>query len=393
MPHSASVFNKNLKPGEANFLGNFWAGGKGRMGLEGKIAEINQSLAKVAVRQRGGKLSIRGTFPPKPGDGDRPKSYEISTGKPATPAGLKVAAAIAQEIDSLLIRDKFDWSPYIREKRGSSDLLIKDHIDLLRQDHWNNTPQDPSKLNSWHKDYELKFAHLPLDEPLSLELLKRVILERSRPGTRSRQGYAMAFRVLAEFAGLPGAAELKELGKGYSASKSVDSRKLPTDEAIAAAREKFSARGWLWIYDALAIYGLRPHEAFKVRVDRLNQEPPLLEVPEDTKTGFRIAFPVAAEVWGFDIQAYQMPSVKIEGRNNNQLGMAISQKFRQLGVGFDAYDLRHSYARRGFEFGFPPDFLAKSMGHSLETHLTKYRTWWGEQPYLKVYQEVMSRRG
>lgn len=361
------------------------------MTFQERLGDVNKTFSKVSIRQRGEKLSIRGTFPPKPGDGERPKSYEHSTGKPATPAGLRMAAAIASEMDSLLIRDKFEWAPYLKGKQKPPEK-VGEWLEKFGTHHWEHVQKTPTTLNSWHKDYELKFNHLPKDESLTLDLLKRVILERTQPETRSRQGYAMAFRCLAEFARLPDASDLKELERGYSASTSVNPRDLPSDEMIAAERTKFHAGGWLWIYDALAVYGLRPHEVLKVYVDRLNEVPPVLEVPDDTKTGRHTVFPIPSDLWEIDIRNYQLPDIRIEGRNNNELGMAISQKFRQLNVGFVPYDLRHCYARRGFEFGFPPDFLAKSMGHSLATHLTKYRAWWGEQPYLKVYREVMSRR-
>jgi HPt (histidine-containing phosphotransfer) domain-containing protein len=371
----------------ANFLGIFWADG---MTLSERLEEINKGLKLTAIRQRGSRLSIRGTFPPKPGDGSKAKSYEIATGKPANAAGLKQAAAIAQEIESLLIRDKFDWAAYLKGNQKPAQT-VGEWLIKLEAHHWSHTPKDSSKLNSWHKDYELKFNHLPQDELLSLELLQQIAVQRSKPGTRSRQGYAMAFRVLAEFAGIPDAKTLNELGKGYSTG-TVNPRELPSDDAIALARCKFERGGWLWIYDALAVYGLRPHEIFKALTDRISYDPPLLDVPEGTKTGAHTAFPIPADNWEIDIQTYALPAVRVEGRNNNQLGMVISQKFRQLDVGFAAYDLRHCYARRGFEFGFPPDFLARSMGHSLEVHLSTYRAWWGEQPYLRVYREVMSKR-
>ena len=38
--------------------------------------------------------------------------------------------------------------------------------------------------------------------------------------------------------------------------------------------------GWLWVYDALAIYGLRPHEIFQLSTDRLNEEPAPAGGPE-----------------------------------------------------------------------------------------------------------------
>lgn len=360
------------------------------MTFEERLEEVNNSLARVSIRQRGKKLSIRGTFPPKPGDGDRDKSYEISTGKPATPAGLKQAKGIAEEIDGLLIREKFDWKPYLKDKQKPAEI-VGEWVEKFEAHHWEHVPKNPTTLNSWHKDYELKFNHLPKEEPLTIELLRRVILDRTEPGSRSRDGYGMAFRRLAEFAELPEAADLKKFEGVYSRTKPVNPRNLPSDEKILEVSEQFKG-GWKWLYIALAVFGLRPHEALLALPDRLQEDPPLLEIPDRTKTGYRIAFPIAADEWNFDVRAYELPPIQIEGRNNNQLGMAVSQKFRQLNVGFVPYDLRHSFARRGFEFGFFPDFLAQSMGHSIEIHVKTYRAWWGDQPFLRVYRDVMSRR-
>jgi integrase len=295
---------------------------------------------------------------------------------------------MALDVDLKILRDRWDWDEWLGTK-GDRPQLVKDWLQQFEADHWQEVAKTPSKVNSWHKDYELKFNHLPADKPLSVELLKRVILERSQPETRSRQGYAFAYSRLAEFAGLDNS-EIRRLGKGYAGGKTIAPRSLPTDEAIARAREQFSD-GWGWAFEAMAIYGLRPHEVFKVQIDRLDDNPPVLIVPDGTKTGYHVAFPIPADEWEFRTK-YELPPVRTEGRNNNQLGMAISQKFRQRSIGFKPYDLRHSYARRGFEFGFPPDFLAQSMGHSLDVHLKSYRAWWGDQPYLKVYREVLTRR-
>ncbi|WP_190504114.1 hypothetical protein [Oscillatoria sp. FACHB-1407] len=95
------------------------------MTFEERLEESHKACSKVSIRQRGEKLSIRGTFPPRPGDGERYKSYEISTDKPANPVGLKMAAAIASETDNLLIRDKFEWGPYLKGKQKPPERVWK----------------------------------------------------------------------------------------------------------------------------------------------------------------------------------------------------------------------------------------------------------------------------
>ena len=105
---------------------------------------------------------------------------------------------------------------------------------------------------------------------------------------KSRKGFAIAFRRLADFAGLdPNVLkELSKLGKGYT-SKSVEPRSLPRDEEIVDLWESVKNPAWQWVISILVIYGLRPHEIFRIRTDKIDEDPPILEVEEETKTGWR----------------------------------------------------------------------------------------------------------
>jgi hypothetical protein len=91
--------------------------------FEERLRQINDELEILKIRPRGKRLSIRGIFPPKPGHGDLPKEYEIATGKPTTLAGLKMARTIATEIEALLIKERFDWRPYLRGKQRLPDTV------------------------------------------------------------------------------------------------------------------------------------------------------------------------------------------------------------------------------------------------------------------------------
>jgi integrase len=71
--------------------------------------------------------------------------------------------------------------------------------------------------------------------------------------------------------------------------------------------------------------------------------------------------------------------------------MKISQEFRAAGVGFSPYNLRHAYARRGYEQGFPPEFLPRSMGHSDDVHTKVYKAWLGEDSDFKIYTAVIAK--
>ncbi len=249
-------------------------------------------------------------------------------------------------------------------------------------------PRNPTKENSFHKDYRIKYNRLPQDEPLTIKLLRDFILSASEPETRSRVGLVLAMRRLAKFAGLP-IDTLNGLDAGYSQAN-VNPRFLPSDADIQAARNRIDNPGWLWFFDLLAIYGLRPHELFHLNTEGLEQDPPVLGVLKETKTKDRLVYPCRAEAWSeFNPMVIAYPKVKTEGRNNNRLGEIASREFRSLRLGFTPYDLRHCYARRMFETGFRDSFIAKSMGHSISVHMRAYRAWWDQATYHKEYEQVM----
>jgi hypothetical protein len=320
------------------------------MKIDERIREVNGHLSEVAIRRKGSKLYLRATLPPKPGDGDRPKQYELSTKCNATLEGLKIARAKAQELESLIIREKFSWCLYLSGKSKPPET-VREWVEQFEVAHWEKTPRTSTKENSYHKDYRLKFLRLPQDALLMGELLRETVLQLTEPATRSRKGFCMAYRLLAEFAGIP--VDLQVLAKGYS-QKSVQPRDLPSDEAIQEARDKIKNPAWRWVFEVLAIYGIRPHEIFRILLERLNDNPPVLEVLENTKTGHRVVYPCPADCWvGFDPTAVQYPNIRLEGRNNNDLGEKICQEFLELKIGFPPYALRHSYSRRCFEYGLP----------------------------------------
>ncbi|MFM7447474.1 MAG: hypothetical protein ACKO24_02610 [Leptolyngbyaceae cyanobacterium] len=209
----------------------------------------------------------------------------------------------------------------------------------------------------------------------------------------------MAYAALATFVELPAKeiAELRQLGKGYS-PKSVDPRTLPTDNEILDIWSCISDPGWRWIYAAISLYGLRSHEVFRCFTDRLQENPPILEIQEETKTGRRQAYPCPGDGWG-DIMAVirnpvYPPELKLKSesgqeRSNNDLGDSVGQYLRNRKFPFTPLDFRHAYARRMYRKGFDSGFSAKSMGHSRDVHERIYSAWWGDEPYLERYKKIM----
>lgn len=78
--------------------------------LDSVNKRLKDARTGFQVWQRGNRLSLRGTLPPKPGvkqDG----SYQqtIALGVYANPAGFEFAEAKAHELSSLIAQHRFTW--------------------------------------------------------------------------------------------------------------------------------------------------------------------------------------------------------------------------------------------------------------------------------------------
>jgi len=322
------------------------------------------------------RLYVRGTFPPPPDSTkDRPYQQRIALGLPATPRGLSLAEERAKAIGVALEAGKFDWSHY----RGSTAETVREWIERFKR-------QWTGAAITWRTDYQQPFNKLPLDAPLTLALLEQTAEKRTAEGSRARLRACNAYRQLAELAGLP-VESFARLKGNYSAA-SVDPRSLPTDEQIATWRSQISNPGWRWAYGMMAAYGLRPHELYTCDLADF----PTVRVNEATKTGARFVWPLYPE-WAttWTLHEQVLPPLALDkGYTNAQLGTKTS-KFFERRAWCLAYDLRHCYARRCLEFGYSPEFGAKMMGHSPETHCRVYRRWIDEGVYRSIYEAGLTR--
>ncbi|WOD37391.1 hypothetical protein [Nodosilinea sp. E11] len=331
---------------------------------------------RVRLQALNQKIYARGTFPPAPGSTkDAPYQQRIALGLPANPRGLSLAEEQAKAIGVALEAGRFDWGQY----RGDSAESVGDWVERFKR-RWRGA------AITWKTDYQQPFNKLPSEAPLTLALLEQTAEKRTEEDSRSRLRACNAYRQLAEFAGLPGEGFAKLKGS-YSAS-AVDPRALPSDEQIASWRGKIADPGWRWLFGMLATYGLRPHEVYTADLADF----PTVRVHEATKTGSRFVWPLYPE-WATDweLSAVTMPPLEnIAGCSNAQLGTKTARAFNRLGF-CQAYDLRHSFARRCLEFGYSPEFGAKLMGHSPETHCKVYRRWIDESVYRAIYDQGIER--
>jgi len=339
------------------------------------IEQVNAGLSRVTLQEHQGWLYLRGVFPPKPGE-LQPKRRRIPLKLKPTQAGLRAARIIALDAEAKLLAGAWKWP------EQSETLTVGEWVKRFEAHYWKDKPKTPEKLNTYKKEYFMTFNKLPFDKVLTEELMRKTI-STTPPATRVRVRCCRVYTALAKLANIP--VDFSDLSGGYQ-SAAVDVKTLPTDNDIIAARSLITLKPWLHVYDLMACYGLRNHEAFYIDWSQSSLE--YLWVSEG-KTGSRLAYRVAPKDWpNTPTFPVELPHVNYNG-GHNATGARVTNHFRTY-LPFTPYSLRHSWARRAFERGFPADFCAKAMGHSLSVHLKVYRRFWGDEPYKKVYGQIMA---
>ncbi len=227
----------------------------------------------------------------------------------------------------------------------------------------------------------------PLLEICPLEPAHLLALVEATPaGSRSRRRVSQAAATVARALDWPAAlvSQLRELGKGYSASRSQLPRELPKEREIEALIDRLSNR-WPWPVAVAATYGCRPHEALVfAEVQPLG----LLRIA-DGKTGARQSMALPPEwIERWSLHTKRLPSFNHE-RSHRDVGALMGQMFRRVGATFQPYDLRHAWAVRAIHNPrISPSLAAKSMGHSLAVHTSVYQRWFDAHEMESLQAEL-----
>ncbi|MBH8566689.1 integrase [Nostoc sp. CENA67] len=363
--------------------------------IDQKIQQANERLKKkgtrVVIYRRENRLWLRGTLPPKPHinkNGDYSQFVSLGKNAIASEKGIKYATAKAMLLTGQLQAGTFDWADWIDLDKVAPNRvearLVKDWCAEYEKDYWQRIKRTPEREANWKKDHGLVFSKLSHDEPLTIEVLLNYI-RSTEPDSRSRKRACDYCYKLAEFAQLEGIEQIRKLTGNYSV-RSVDPRSLPSDKEIFEFCDSIKTPSWRWVVRMMATYGLRNYEAFRLDL----QDFPTIRVLNG-KTGKRIVVPLYPE-WADAWQLHKicLPDISLDYANS-KIGTKVSGWFFDNKAPFSAYNLRHSYARRCFEFDIAPDRAAKFMGHSLSVHLQVYRAWFDEAVYLADYAKAIAK--
>jgi hypothetical protein len=143
--------------------------------IDPKLAQANGRLksAKVgiAIERKGDRLYLRGILPPKPNSKvENDYQQRLALSIHANPHGLKLAEAEARKVGALLDCKEFTWSPYLKEEINA--VTCGEWVQKFEKDYFAKRDRNPKTETTWSKSYLEVLKRLPVDEILSVEVLK-----------------------------------------------------------------------------------------------------------------------------------------------------------------------------------------------------------------------------
>jgi integrase len=347
-------------------------------------ARLKAGKVKVQIEQRGEKLYLVATLPPKP-NSDRTEPYQqrIALGINANSMGFKHAELEAKKLGVQLAEGSFAWEP----KRDR--ITILEAIELFKEKYFVERGIDTKTKTTWSSNYGDAFKKLPNNKDLTPRILLDVI-KSSDANTRSRQLMCQAFKALATEFDLE--LDVSKLKGNYS-QKQVKPRLLPTDAEIEQLVKQFSYEPYRWAYGMMATYALRNHEVFLIDLDYL-VETGICYVTEKNGLSSKSH---SGKVWPlyphwvdlFALKNVRVPN--INGKSNRENGQRISRAFNRASIPFPPYNLRHCWARRSIELGLDSRLAAQQMRHSHQVHTSTYNAWLTESDHAKAWEKIRDR--
>ena len=346
------------------------------------VSQINDRLKAArtgcVVEQRGNKLALVATLPPRPGSKRTKRCQQrIPLGVYANTNGLKRAESLAKLVGIQLAEGKFRWSDWVEEKdlKAEPKKAIEDFRKYLKLDEYT---------------FRQRFIYfglnkLNLNKPITVDELINVI-KLTKEDTRMRQSTCERMSQFASFLGIE--LDTKSLEGNYGYSKKVP-RNLPSDKQIENIISSVENDKWRNIFWLCATFGLRNHEAFFCSFEELEGKK-VLRVNEG-KTGDRFpCFPMPPK-WLDYIDLNNLP--KLNCSHHNVYGQRTAGAWRRQtnDVNFTIYALRHSFAVRCHMAGIPTAIAAKWLGHSEEVHCRTYRRWITQDLHLLAWENAIKK--
>ncbi|MCT7965156.1 site-specific integrase [Laspinema sp. D1] len=351
-------------------------------------AELKSAKCGIVVCLRGDRLSLRGTFPPKPNSTKtKPHQQYLALGIYANPAGFKRAKSEALRVGGLIACKEFDWSEWLEPEplSPSDSKKIADFLQEFESDYFSRKART-AKTETTFKDYLKSWEEFSdRQKPLSTETILEAV-RSTPPDSHKRKRTCMAMKSLAKFARIQ--IDLKPYQGKYSPYTAIQERDLPSDEFIEEWRELIPNPAWKWAYGIIATYGIRSHELFYLDTSLLHEPPGILIVLPGAKNDNRHKVWPCLPEWWEKWKLWETDLPNCSGPDNSALGHRVSRAFNRYNVPFPPYNLRHAWAVRTAVAGLDPAIAARMMDHSLDVHTKLYHRWIGDKHFQQAWENM-----
>jgi len=310
-----------------------------------------------------GKLYLLGRFPAKDGS-DQLKQTRIATGLEDTPANRRVAEKQLKKLERELKAGTFDWGDWSVNGRIGGPTW-RDAIDALYK---KKVVLGRTKESTWEVNYMGRLKRLNPGSEVSSTSIREAIEFYER----ETYSYKLMYYLMKDIAMLLGV-RFPEVGLPTYTQENTALKKVPNDDEII---EWVLSAGpaHQWCFGMMATYGLRPHE-----VPLCTQiEDGYVQVPQNTKTGFRTVVPLYRDwIETFDLaNRVQPPEAVLTSGRPDACAVWLNTRRVAMKLPWTPYALRHAYAGRLWRSGgaqLDPFTAARLMGHSLKEHIKTYR--------------------
>ena len=349
--------------------------------LEAVNERLKAGKVGVTIRQRGDRLSLRATLPPKPNSEKQIwHQQDISLRIYANPAGFQRAEAEAKLLGGRIASGQFSWSFYLDVvDEPISSTSTEAWVKKFEEDYFARRGRSPTTKQTWEVIY------LPTWKLLGEELTSTSLIAaacQKEADTRTRKMVCQNLAALAKFAGI--AVDLAPYAGKYKFANIAD-RQIPSTQEIEAARSCLNGKpSWQWIFGMLATYGLRPHEVF---FSEISPNPPYVLKVNKGKTGSREVYPYHlrwVEMW--QLQEQRKPPC--EYQTFRRYGRYVTRIFSRHNLPFTSYCLRHAFCiRLSSEYKIPVAIAASWTGHDPAIFLRTYNRWISGDEKRRVFEE------
>ncbi|MEM9446905.1 MAG: hypothetical protein AAGA75_00040 [Cyanobacteria bacterium P01_E01_bin.6] len=360
---------------------------KRKLTLEAVNQRLRASAAGLVVMQRGERLYLRGTLPPKPGSGKlKAHQQEISLKIYANPAGLEYAESKAMELGALIAQKRFSWLEVQGDRHNADSCQA--WIEAFKKYALQNlikTTGEQAEIDWKERFWYPAFTKLNPKSDLTADAIILAV-QKTKVDSRSRQVCCQRMNKLAEFAGIK--IDLKPYQGNYN-PRNVD-RDIPSDEEIEKAIDSMKNPEWKHVAAMMATYGLRDHEVWFAKVVSLDTGDRTVMMCEitDGKTGARKSIPPLPPEWAerWELAEGSPPNLKV--RTNKEYGDRTARAFTRQKNPHKPYSYRHAFAiRAALKYGFPTAVSAKWLGHDPSVYLSTYQKHISEAQATEAFLE------